>query len=148
MNIARSITNHYPDFRLLELSKTTPHPETRGPYMVVQDGADPQDPTSRECTFVLTRRGTWLHFYVFLMLPVDIRQGVGVFQNIPEVMGLVETLTGKPRVESLATLPELLKGNGFAPLPDDPISRILLDEVARKHGPIRLDDDTFHSATP
>jgi hypothetical protein len=76
MKAAKTITNSYHDFRILNVSKSTRHPKRRGPFMAIQKGSDPNDPQMRECTFVLTRRGTWMHCYLFLLLPgrCDVRQ--------------------------------------------------------------------------
>jgi len=133
MSVARTITNDFRDFHLLEVSKTTKHPERRGPYMVVQTGSAPGDPQMRECTFALTKRGTWMHCYVFFMLPRPIRRRVAVFESVPEVMQLAESLTGNPRVETLESLQELLGEAGFRPQADDPESKTLLAELKKRH---------------
>lgn len=115
METASSITNDFRDFQLWNLmAQAAPAPApARGPYMVVQDGCDPEDPVSRKCSFVLTRRGTWLHCYLFFMLPDTVRRGVGVFDSVQDVFELAERLVGKPRVESANSVPDLLGAAGY-----------------------------------
>lgn len=126
MTADRTITNHFPDFRLLNVASTTRHPEQRGPYMVVQTGSAPDDPEMRECTFALTRRGTWLHCFLFFMMPKPVRRNVAVFESVADVTSLTEGLTGRPVVETMASLPELLGDADFRPVADDPASEALL----------------------
>ncbi len=133
MCIAKTITNSFQDFRLLEISRTTKHPESRGPYMVAQTGSTPGDPEVRECTFALTRRGTWLHCYIFFLLPRDLRRQIAVFETVPEVMELAGRLTGNPVVETIESLPRLLGDAGFRPLDDDPASAALMAELRNRH---------------
>jgi hypothetical protein len=133
MSISSTITNNFTDFHLLEVSHTTRHPERRGPYMVVQTGSAPGDPEMRECTFALTRRGTWLHCYVFFVMPRELRRKVAVFESVPEVMQLAETLIGTPVVETIESLKQLLGEAGFQPLADDPESAALMAELKKRH---------------
>jgi len=129
----RAITNHFPDFRLLNVASTTRHPEERGPYMVVQTGSAPDDPEMRECTFALTRRGTWLHCFLFFMMPKPVRRKIAVFETVADVTSLTEGLTGKPFVETMDSLPELLREADFHPAADDPASEALLAELRKPH---------------
>lgn len=99
MTARRAITNRLQDCQLLELGKLLGRPDTRGPFLLVQDGADPADPRMRECSFVLTRRGTWLHYYVYLALPEATRRRCALFDTSHEVLQLVDGLTGPVRVE-------------------------------------------------
>jgi len=133
MSVARTITNRYQDFHLLEVGKTTSHPEKRGPFMIVQTGSAPGDPEVRECTFALTRKGTWIHCFIFFLMPKNIRREVAVFETVPETMELAESLTGKPVVETMTSLPSLLQGAGFHPADDDPAVATLMDELKKRH---------------
>ena len=133
MNATKTITNSFHDFHLLEISKTTHHPEKRGPFMVSQSGSAPGDPELRECTFVLTKRGTWMHLYIFFLMPHTMRHQVAVFDSAAEVMQLAETLVGKPIVETMESLPELLNDSGCNPAHEDPVSSALMEEVRKKH---------------
>ncbi len=133
MSSARTITNVFSEFQLLEVSATTKHPERRGPYMVVQTGSAPGDSEFRECTFALIRRGPWMHCFVFFILPRELRRKVAVFETVPEVMRLAETLIGNPVVETIESLPRLLGEAGFRPLDDDPESAALLAELKKRN---------------
>ena len=133
MKIGSTITNRFGDFRLLELSKTTDHPDRRGPYMVAQTGSAPGDPTQRECTFALTKRGSWLHHYILFMLPPSLRDEIVVFETVAEVMELAEGLAGAPEVETIESLGQMLHERGFRPEAGDRTTEALLEEI-RKAG--------------
>jgi len=133
MNATKTITNSFHDFHLLEISKTTHHPEKRGPFMVSQSGSAPGDPELRECIFVLTKRGTWMHLYIFFLMSHELRHRVAVFDSAAEVMQLAETLVGKPVVETMESLPELLNDSGCNPAHEDPVSSALMEEIRKKH---------------
>ncbi|MBL6765760.1 MAG: hypothetical protein ISQ14_12470 [Verrucomicrobiae bacterium] len=129
----RVITNRFTDFHLLNVAKTTSQPDARGPYMVIQTGSSPDDPEMRECSFALTRRGTWLHGYIFFMLPKSVRREIAVHETVADVMRIAEELMGKPVVESLDSLRDLLHGTGFSPSAEDSESEVLLEELKRRH---------------
>ncbi len=131
MKIGSTISNRYSDFQLLELSATTDHPEKRGPYMVAQTGSAPGDPEQRECTFALTRRGTWLHHYILFMLPPELRDRIVVFETVPEVIDLAEGLVGTPEVETIESLGQMLHESGFEPAAADRTTEVLLEEIQR-----------------
>ena len=133
MHVSKAITNSFQDFHLLEISKTTHHPEKHGPFMVSQSGSAPGDPELRECTFVLTKRGTWMHLYIFFLMPHTMRHQVAVFDSAAEVMQLAETLVGKPVVETMESLPQLLNDSGCNPAQEDPVSSALMEEIRKKH---------------
>lgn len=129
MSIGSTITNRFGDFKLLELSQTTDHPDKRGPYMVAQTGSAPDDPAQRECTFALTQRGTWLHHYILFMLPPDLRDEIVVFETVAEIMNLAEGLVGTPVVETIESLGQLLHDSGFQPQAGDRATEVLLEEI-------------------
>ncbi|MFM8469989.1 MAG: hypothetical protein ACKODH_08465 [Limisphaerales bacterium] len=132
MLATRTYTNHYQDFQLLELSKLL-HTEGRGPFMVVQEGAAPDDSAMRHCSFVLTRRGTWLHYYLFLALPEEVRRRIAMFDTVPEVFARAETLPAHVRVEDAVSLQELLRDEGFEPGAEDEQGRALYKDLRRRH---------------
>lgn len=129
MHFASNITNRFTDFRLLELSQLTRHPGHRGPYMVVQEGVDPKDIAGRECTFVLTHKGTWMHFYLFLMLPKAVRNQFAVFETIADVMQLAEALASDPIVETVETLQSTFSEAGLKPGEQDPTAEALFHDL-------------------
>jgi hypothetical protein len=129
----RILTNDYRDFQLMELGKLMASSGGRGPFMVVQDGIAPGDPRMRTCSFVLTRRGTWLHYYLFLTLPEDVRRRCALFESGAEALGMAGTLSGAPVVEDAFSLPELIHEGGFEPAETDRTGRALLKELRRRH---------------
>ena len=137
MDTAAAISNDFQAFRLWNLTDSGPRtagePAPRGPYMVVQDGCAPGDPTSRLCSFVLTRRGTWLHGFLFFMLPERVRREIGAFDSVREVFALVEGLVGKPRVETAKTVPELLGSVGYQLAGREPLD--WLERVSPRDAP-------------
>jgi hypothetical protein len=133
MKIANSITNQYQHFQVLNLSQLVHKIEGRGPFMVTQDGCDPSDPAMRQCSFVLTRRGTWLHFYLYLALPETVRQQCTHFETIAEVLHRAESLSPKAIVEDATSLQEMIREAGFQPAPEDATGQALLSEMKRRH---------------
>jgi hypothetical protein len=134
MTAAKTITNSYHDLRILNVSKSTRHPERRGPFMAIQEGSDPNDPQMRECTFVLTRRGTWMHCYLFLLLPRSLRRQAAVFEMPQDILALAEELSPKPvAIETAMSLHDLI-GSSVQELAgdDDPTSRTLLAELRKR----------------
>lgn len=130
---ARVLTNDYRDFQLLELGQLTGNREGRGPYMWVQDGIAPHDPQARNCSFVLTRRGTWLHYYLFLALPESVRRHCAQFDSSATAMTCAAALTGTPEIEDALTLPELIHQAGFTPAETDQTGRALWNDLRRRH---------------
>ncbi|HXG46653.1 MAG TPA: hypothetical protein VNO52_03440 [Methylomirabilota bacterium] len=128
-----AITNRYQDFQVLNLAQLVHH-EGRGPYMVTQDGCDPDDATRRACSFVLTRRGTWLHFYLYLALPEAVRRKIAHYETVAEVLQRAESLPPSVVVEDAASLQELIRECGFEPAEDDLTGQALLREMKQRHG--------------
>lgn len=74
-------------------------PRDRGdPYVVLQEGYDPQDPSMSADEFVLGRSGKWLSVGLFYRLPVDERRAEFVFGTAGEVMQVLGALTSKVAV--------------------------------------------------
>ena len=97
MKIASSITNQFPNFHVQNLCRLIHGVEGRGPFIVTQDGAAPNDPQMRECAFVLTKRGTWLHFYLYLALSEKVREQCAYFETVAEVLQRADTLPANVR---------------------------------------------------
>ncbi len=132
MIATRTITNSYQDFQLLELSKLLHRTEGRGPFMVVQEGCAPDDSSSRHCSFVLTHRGTWLHYYLYLALPEAVRR-VAMFDTVADVFARAEAMPARVKVEDAMSLQELLRDEGFEPATGDEQGRVLFEELKRRH---------------
>ena len=102
MNL-RNISNSFLDVRLVSLSSwrqaTEFTPRDRGgPYVVLQEGYDPEDPKVIAEEFVLGRSGRWLSLGLFYKLPVPERRAEFIFGTAAEVMQMMETLPPKPAI--------------------------------------------------
>src|SRR5258705_7621457 len=114
----RNITNHFQDVRLVSLaswrqaSEISPR-DRGGPYMVTQEGYDPEDMKVIPTEFVLGRSGKWLPLRHFFLLPVPERRAEFVFGTAAEVMQMMSDLPSKADIlrpgdqpESTAPSPE------------------------------------------
>lgn len=134
MKTASAITNQFLDFHLLNLAELVHHTPGRGPYMVTQDGCDPKDAAMRACTFVLTKRRTWLHFYLYLALPEVVRQACAHFDSVAEILSHAQSLPQAVIVETAASLQDLLLSEGFEPAEGDVEGQAILRELRIRHG--------------
>jgi hypothetical protein len=93
----RNITNSFQDVRLASLAswrqagEFTPR-DHGGPYVVTQEGYDPEDPKVIPDEFVLGRSGKWLPVGLFYKLPVPDRRAEYIFGTAAEVMELMQNL--------------------------------------------------------
>jgi len=95
-----NITNRFQDVRLVSLAswrqaKEILNCDRGGPYVVTQEGYDPEDPQVRADEFVLGRSGKWLSLSYFFKLPVPERRAEFVFGTAAEVMEMMSNLPGK-----------------------------------------------------
>jgi hypothetical protein len=99
----RSITNHFQDVRLASLaswrqaSEISPR-DHGGPYVVLQEGYDPNDLKMTPDEFVLGRSGKWLSIRLFYKMPVPERRAEFIFGTAGEVMKLMSDLPSKVSV--------------------------------------------------
>ncbi len=112
MNInLRSITNSFLDIRLASLAswrranEINPH-DRGGPYVVMQEGYDPEDLTMSGDEFVLGRSGKWLSLAHFYHMPVPERRAEFVFGTAAEVMQMMSTLPSKAEIIRPGAAPE------------------------------------------
>lgn len=96
----RNITNRFQDVRLVsfaswKLSIEFADRDRGGPYMVSQEGYDPEDPTVTADEFVLGRSGKWLSLSHFFRLPVPERRAEFIFGTAAEVMQMMNDLPSK-----------------------------------------------------
>lgn len=96
----RTITNSFQDVRLGTLAswkaradEFIPH-DPGGPYVVTQEGYDPDDATLTPDEFILRRSGEWLSLSSFYQLPEPDRAEF-VFRTAAEVMQLMNDLPSK-----------------------------------------------------
>jgi hypothetical protein len=96
----RNITNSFHDVRLASLAswrqanEITPR-DRGGPYVVMQEGFDPDDGTMTPNEFVLGRSGKWLSLGYFYKMPVAERRTEFVFGTAAEVMKMMSDLPAK-----------------------------------------------------
>lgn len=93
----RSITNNYQDARLISLrtwkgAASIPDRDANGPYIVGQEGYDPQDIHMTPDEFVLCKSGQWLSTSDFFKLPQEDQRKNFVFVTIAEVMHTMANL--------------------------------------------------------
>jgi hypothetical protein len=99
----RSITNCYQDVRLVSLqtwrraAEIIPR-DNGGPYVITQEGYDPNDPTVTPDEFILGKSGKWVSLGFFYKMPQPERREEYVFGRVAEVMQLLEGLPSKPAV--------------------------------------------------
>jgi hypothetical protein len=96
----RNITNSFQDVRLMSLAswrqaaEITPR-DRGGPYVVLQEGFDPEDLTMTPDEFVLGRSGKWLSLSYFYKMDVPERRAEYVFGTAAEVMQMMGDLPSK-----------------------------------------------------
>lgn len=103
MSSASRLSNHFSACHLISLAKLKAASEfsnrdKNGPYIIFQHGYMPGDPAMRAGDYLLGRSGAWLGTHWFIRLPVAERRKEFLFGTVAEVMGLMESLTGKVEV--------------------------------------------------
>ena len=102
MNL-RNITNSFQDVRLVSLASWKQaaefSPRDRGgPYVILQDGYDPEDMRLIPDEFVLGRSGKWLSLGLFYRMPVPDRRSEYLFGTKAEVMQMMSNLPAKAMI--------------------------------------------------
>ena len=90
----RNITNSFLDVRLVSSlpgNEIAPY-DRGGPYVVMQEGYDPQDLSMTPDQFVLGRSGKWISLPDFYRLPGPERRADFVFGTAAEVMQMMNQL--------------------------------------------------------
>ena len=99
----RNITNSFLDVHLVSLktwrqaNEILPR-DKGGPYVVLQEGYDPEDLTVAPDEFVLGRSGKWLSLGHFFKMPVPDRRAEFVFGTAGEIMQMMSDLPSKAQV--------------------------------------------------
>lgn len=99
----RNITNSFLDARLMSLahwrqaSEIVPR-DHGGPYVITQEGYDPEDITMTPDEFVLGRSGKWMSIAYFYKMSVPERRAEFVFGTAGEVMKMMSDLPPKVSV--------------------------------------------------
>jgi hypothetical protein len=95
-----NITNHFQDVQLVSLAswrraaEISPR-DRNGPYVVLQEGYDPEDLKMVADEFILGRSGKWLSLGRFYRLPVPDRREEFVFGTAAEVVQVMNDLSSK-----------------------------------------------------
>jgi hypothetical protein len=96
----RNITNHFQDVRLISLAswrqanQIVPR-DRNGPYIILQEGYDPEDLTMTADEFILGQSGRWLSLGLFYQLPVPERRAEFIFGTMAQVMRTVKRLPSR-----------------------------------------------------
>jgi hypothetical protein len=96
----RNLTNSFQDVKLLSLSTWRQANEImprdpHGPYVVTQEGYDPEDLTVTPDEFVLGKSGKWLSLGYFFNMPIPERRAEFVFGTAAEVIQVMSNLPPK-----------------------------------------------------
>lgn len=98
-----NITNDFQDVRLVSLrswrqaNEISPR-DHGGPYVVLQEGYDPEDMKMIPTDFLIGRSGKWLRLAHFYKLPVPDRRAEFVFGTAVEVMQMMRELPSKAAI--------------------------------------------------
>ena len=96
----RNITNHYQDVKLISLStwrqanEIVPR-DRNGPYVILQEGYDPEDMRMIAEDFVLGHSGKWLSLGHFYQMPIPERRAEFLFGTVAEVIHMMNNLPSK-----------------------------------------------------
>jgi hypothetical protein len=99
----RKITNDFQGVRLVTLrgwrqaNEIAPR-DRGGPYVVLQEGYDPQDMKMIPTEFLIGRSGQWLPLAHFYRLPVPERRSEFIFGTAGEVMQMMSDLPPRPAI--------------------------------------------------
>jgi len=99
----RNITNSFQDCRLVSLASWRQAAEISprdrgGPYVVLQEGYDPEDLRMIAEDFVLGRSGQWLSLGLFYRMPVEDRRAEYVFGTAAEIIQMMTNLPSKASI--------------------------------------------------
>jgi len=99
----RNLTNDFMSVRLVSLASWQSAKEIvprdhAGPYVILQEGYDPQDFSMRADEFVLGRSGKWLSLSYFYKMPIPERRAEFVFGTAAEVMKMMADLPPSPQI--------------------------------------------------
>ena len=98
-----NITNNFQAVRLVSLASWRQAAEFsprdhNGPYVVLQEGYDPEDLTMTADEFILGRSGKWLSLSYFYRMSVPERRAEFVFGTVAEVMQMMGNLPSKVQI--------------------------------------------------
>lgn len=99
----RNLTNSFHDCRLVSLASWSQAAEISprdrgGPYIVMQEGYDPEDLRMIGEEYILGRSGKWMSLGMFFKMPVPDRRAEFVFGTAGEVMQVMSNLPSKAQI--------------------------------------------------
>ena len=97
-----SISNDFARFTIVNIDPDAPG---RGPFIVSQQGSDPQDPKVQLRTFLLTRTGEWVDWASVLAMPRELADDL-LFETAQEIVALTDKLAGKAKFRRLEFNPQ------------------------------------------
>ena len=136
MNL-RTLTNH--NVKLVSLStwrqanEIVPR-DKNGPYIVMQNGCDPQDTRRIPEEFVLGRSGKWLSLGQFYQMPLADRRSEFIFGTVSEVIQMMNNLPSKADLRRPFRRDDEAAD---APAPDDELATALQVGRATQFGTAR-----------
>jgi hypothetical protein len=92
-----TITNNYRDAHILNLGSG----DDRGPYLVTQTGASPNDAFGKQRMFVLRPDGCWVDFNAYASQNKPEALDEAVFSTTTQIMQTFGRLFGQPHVVDL-----------------------------------------------
>jgi hypothetical protein len=128
-----NITNNFQDARLVSLrswrraGEIAPR-DRGGPYVVLQEGYDPQDMKMIPMEFLIGRSGQWLPLAHFYKMPAPERRAEFIFGTAAEVMQLMGALPSRPAILGRDT-----RGT-IEPKPDDEEIAAAIEAWKKKAG--------------
>jgi hypothetical protein len=123
--MSRKLSNNFDAVQLLSMRKLSMaaefhHCDHGGPYIVMQTGYDPEDPTMTPEEFLLGRTGAWLATKWFIRMPIAERRQQYVFSTAAEVVELMENLPHQVRLSRPGQ-----QADEGAPPEDDPLNDLV-----------------------
>ncbi|MGC8988601.1 MAG: hypothetical protein ACP5MD_00595 [Verrucomicrobiia bacterium] len=100
------ITNDYSKVQVWDLS---PLPNERGPFLVTQTGYPPGSDDVAESLYVLRPDGTWADINAYLSAENPSLMDEALFESMPAVIHLLESLPPQPTIASLPVSEERLR---------------------------------------
>lgn len=99
----QNITNHFQDVHLVSLrswkdAATIQPQDNGGPYLIAQEGFDPEDVTITPDEFLLGRGGVWISTKHFFQLGKQDRRAEYIFGTAAEVAALMSQLPARPAI--------------------------------------------------
>lgn len=97
-----AFTNDINEVRVTNLDPTNGR---HGPFIVVQSGVDPEDPSQIEQNYMLKKNGHWVEQIALMALPPK-EQEEAFFDSLSEIIKLGQSLPANPQFDRIKAPPE------------------------------------------